>query len=369
MKDIINQAEELKQKIKQARQWLALDEKQAKLNKLEQQMQQIVFWTDQRAAAKTSQQAAELSAEINLWSELKQQIDEVLSLALTSQQEKDNSIKLDLSHKIDNLKQKFSQLEFKLMLSEIYDKNNALLAIHAGAGGTDAQDWAAMLERMYLRYTYNKKFKVNILDRQNGQEAGIKSLTMEVKGKYAYGYLKAEAGVHRLVRISPFDAEKMRHTSFALVEVLPELEELEDIKLKEEDLQIDTFKSTGHGGQSVNTTDSAVRIRHLPTGITVVCRNERSQLQNKQMALKILKSKLRQYEQTELEEEKKKLRGEFSEAAWGNQIRSYVLHPYKLVKDHRTGFETQEVNKILDGELDEIIEVYLKKNIQNRINK
>ncbi len=361
MKEVINQGEKLLSKIKQARQWLLLDKKLNRLQELALKMNQEDFWLDQHKATRLSREAAELKEEIDEWQNLKQATQEVVSLAQTALKEKDSSIQSDLRKKINQINERFSKLEFRAMLSGKYDAYHAILAIHAGTGGVDAQDWAQMMERMYLRYAEKKNFKVIILDRQAGQEAGIKTVVMEIKGPYAYGYLKNEAGVHRLVRISPFDAEKMRHTSFALVEVLPELEEIEDIKIKEEDLQIETFKSTGHGGQSVNTTDSAVRIKHLPTGITVVCRNERSQLQNKQTALRILSSKLKQYEQAELEEEKKKLRGEFSEAAWGNQIRSYVLHPYKLVKDHRSHYETQAVDKVLDGGLDPLIEANLKK--------
>ncbi len=360
MKEIINQAQQLLDKIEQAKKWLHIEDKQTKLKSLANEMNQTGFWAQPDKAAQLSKQAAELEEEISIWQNLEKQTQEVLSLARASLNEDDNSIHDELINKLNQIKRTFSSLEFKIMLAGPYDKQPAVLAIHAGTGGTDAQDWAEMLERMYLRYAEKKNFQVIILDRQSGQEAGIKTVVMEIKGPFAYGYLKAEAGVHRLVRISPFDAEKMRHTSFALVEVLPELAEVEDIEIKDEDLHIETFKSSGHGGQSVNTTDSAVRIRHLPTGITVTCRNERSQLQNKQTALKILKSKLKQYEQAEREEEKKKKRGEFSEAAWGNQARSYVLHPYKLVKDHRSGFETQEVDKVLDGELDPLIEAYLK---------
>jgi len=364
MKELIQQARNLVQKINQAGQWLDIITKKIKIKALNIEMNEPDFWLNNEKAKKVSKAAADLQDEVNDWQTLQKETGEIVSLAETSEQEDEHSIKEDLQKKLDKLQKKFSKLEFNLMFNGEYDKNNALLAIHAGAGGTDAQDWAQMLERMYLRYFETKNFKVTILDRQMGGEAGIKSMVMEVTGKFAYGYLKSEAGVHRLVRISPFDAEKMRHTSFALVEVLPELEELEEIKLKDEDLQIDTYKSSGHGGQSVNTTDSAVRIKHLPTGITVTCQNERSQLQNKNTALKILKSKVHQYSLAEQAEEKKKLRGEFSEAAWGNQIRSYVLQPYKLVKDHRTNYETSEVEQTLNGRLDELIESYLKNRIK-----
>ena len=373
MKEIVAEAENLLEKINKTWQNLNIEDKINKIQALEKKMNEPDFWSNQRRATRVSKRAADLQQEVDNWQSLKKEVQEILSLAEQADKEKDNSIKTDLENRLKEIKAEFSKLEFNLMLGDEYDKNNALLAIHAGAGGVDAQDWSAMLERMYLRYTENKlarrgggKFKVNILDRQTGQEAGIKSVVMEIIGKFAYGYLKSEAGVHRLVRISPFDAEKMRHTSFALVEVLPELEEVEEIELRDEDLMIDTFKASGHGGQSVNKTDSAVRLRHKPTGITVSCQNERSQLQNKETALKVLKSKLKQYNQAEQEEEKKKLRGEFSEAAWGNQIRSYVLQPYKMVKDHRTEYETQEVEKVLDGELDGLIENYLKKQINKK---
>ncbi len=360
MQQIIEEAQFLLKKVKRAKIWLSLNKKADEWQSLARQMDQPGFWSQPEKAKKISQRAAELKEVLDAWQNLKQDLENLISLAQLAQQEKDDSISVDLSNKLAVAQKQLSLLERQVIFGGPYDNSNALLAIHAGAGGTDAQDWAQMLERMYLRFFEKKNWRVKIVDRQSGQTAGLKSVLMEISGRLAYGYLKSEAGVHRLVRISPFDAEKMRHTSFALVEVLPELEEIEDIELKEQDLQIETFKSTGHGGQSVNTTDSAVRIKHLPTGITVTCRNERSQLQNRQTALKILKSKLRQYEQAELEEEKKRLRGEFSEAAWGNQIRSYVLHPYKLVKDHRSGYETQEVEKILDGGLDEIIMDYLE---------
>ena len=361
MRELIQPTEQLLIKIQSACQILDIDGKIIKAKALAQVMSQPDFWRDQVRAATISKQAANFAFEIKEWQELRRGVEDILFLAKQSDQEKDDSIKVDLERKLVDLENKFNHLEFSLMFSGEYDGSDAIMAIHAGAGGTDAQDWAEMLLRMYSRYAESKKWTINILDKSIGQEAGVKSAVIQIKGRYAYGYLKSEAGVHRLVRISPFDAEKMRHTSFALVEVLPVLEEVGEINLKDDDLRIDVFRASGHGGQSVNTTDSAVRIKHLPTGITVACQNERSQHQNKETAMKILKSKLHQYYQTELEEEKQKLRGEFSEAAWGNQARSYVLHPYKLVKDHRTGFEMSEADKVLDGQLDELVESYLKK--------
>lgn len=360
MKEILDKTEELAEKIDKAFEWLKIKDKEKEIQALEKQMSQPDFWSDQEKATSISKRAAELKEKVAQWKSLQSELQEVLVLAQESQKEKESSMEAMLSSKLAKLQERYGKMELDLMLGGKYDRHDAIVAIHSGAGGTDAQDWAKMIERMYLRYAENKNFKVNIIDRQVGTEAGIKSMVMEISGPLAYGRMKSEAGVHRLVRISPFDAEKMRHTSFAMVEVLPELEEVGEIELKDEEIEISTAKSSGPGGQGVNTTDSAVRVKHKPTGLMASCQNERSQLQNKETALKILKSKLKQYNEAREEEERKKLRGEFSEAAWGNQIRSYVLQPYKMVKDHRSEYETVEVDKVLDGELDEIVESYLK---------
>ena len=327
-------------------------------------MNQPEFWKNQSRAKKVSQKLDDLKKEVSAWEKLQQETTELLEIAQLDEADQDVNLRKEAETKLQELQKKYEQLEFFTLLDEEYDRNDAIFSIHAGTGGVDAQDWTAMLLRMYLRFCERKGFKTRIVQESRGQEAGIKSVTVLVQGTWAYGYLKAEAGVHRLVRISPFDAEKMRHTSFALLEVLPDLGDLKSIELKEEDLKIDTFRSSGHGGQSVNTTDSAVRITHKPTGITVSCQNERSQLQNKEFALKILKSKLHQLRLSQRKKKQNQLKGEAISAEWGNQIRSYVLHPYKMVKDHRTKYEVKEPEKVLNGEIDEFIEAFLKKGIR-----
>jgi peptide chain release factor 2 len=345
-----------------------LDSTQKEYQKLTWQMESPDFWVKQEQAVRISRQAAEIKREIEEWEILQKEVEDLLELAneiSQDQQFKQEEVNSDLLEEIEEqyqkLQERYKKLEFVTLFSGKFDERNAILAIHAGTGGVDAQDWTEMLLRMYLRYAEKQGFTINILDKQIGNEAGIKSVTLDIQGRYAYGFLKCEAGVHRLVRISPFDAEKMRHTSFALVEVLPDLGELEQIEIKEDDLRIDTFRSSGAGGQSVNKTDSAVRIVHLPTKITVSCQSERSQHQNKERALKILKAKLYQLEEQKLDVSKKALRGEYHEAKWGNQIRSYVLQPYQLVKDHRTNYETSDVESVLNGEIGGFVERYLMK--------
>ncbi len=323
-------------------------------------MNQPDFWQDQSRAKATAKRLENLKSVVKDWEEVTSQVESSLELAKEAEKDNNVSIEKELTKDLNQLQKKFEKLEFLILFSDKYDSSDVILAIHAGTGGVEAQDWADMLLRMYLRYSEKKGFATKIIDQTRGQEAGIKSVTVEILGSYAYGNLKSEAGVHRLVRISPFDAEKMRHTSFALAEVLPILPEAEELKINDQDLKIEVFRAGGHGGQSVNTTDSAVRITHLPSGITVKCQNERSQLQNKKIALKLLQAKLAKLQQAAQGKELAKIRGEVLAAEWGNQIRSYVLQPYKMVKDHRTKFETNDPQAVLGGELDGFVESYLR---------
>lgn len=323
-------------------------------------MSQPNFWQDQESAKNKSKQLSDLKEELLTWEKLIQETNDLLEISCLDKEAKDVSLRNEIEKKLYSLNKKFEYFEFFILFDKKYDSYNAILNIHAGAGGVDAQDWTEMLLRMYLKFCEKRKWQVKIIEESKGAEAGIKNITLEIQGKYAYGFLKSEAGVHRLVRISPFDAEKMRHTSFALVEILPELEELEEIKIDPEDLRIDTFLASGHGGQNVQKNETAVRITHLPTKIAVSCQNERSQLQNKEMAMKYLQTKLYQRYLIEKQKEKQELKGEFKPVEWGSQIRSYVLHPYQMVKDHRTNYETNKTEMVLNGEIDEFIDAYLK---------
>ena len=315
------------------------------------------FWDDPSAAQRTIKTANRLREEVESWSKFAHRIQDATELA----QIDDESLRAELEQEIESIEKELEKRSFTAMLSGRYDRENALLAIHAGAGGTDSQDWAEMLERMYLRWAEKSGYETEILDLTEGEEAGIKSVTIAVDGKYAFGYLRSEKGVHRLVRLSPFDSAHRRHTSFALVEVLPQIAmDDPEVEIDPSDLKIDVFKSSGAGGQNVQKNATAIRITHNPTGIVVICQNERSQLQNKENAMRVLRARLLEMKQAEKDEEVATLRGEYTKAEWGSQIRSYVLHPYQMVKDHRTDYERGNTLAVLDGALDDFMEAYLK---------
>ncbi len=300
-----------------------------------------------------------LRDQVESWRKFQQHLHDLIELA----QLEDESLRPDLEKEISNLEADLDKRSFEAMLSGPYDQDGALLAIHAGAGGTDSQDWAAMLERMFLRWADRRGYKTEILDRTEGEEAGLKSVTIAVDGDYAYGYLRSEKGVHRLVRLSPFDAAHRRHTSFALVEVLPQVAmDDAEVEINPGDLKMDVFRSSGAGGQNVQKNATAVRLTHIPTGIVVTCQNERSQLQNRENALRVLKARLLEIKRAEKDQEIAVLRGEYTKAEWGSQIRSYVLHPYQMVKDHRTDHETGATQSVLDGDLDGFMEAYLRQS-------
>jgi peptide chain release factor 2 len=306
---------------------------------------------------------SEVSSEVNFWRDLEKRVGSALDLLGLAIEEGDNTLEESLVNETNSIALELKDKEFQLILSGEYDQRNAILAIHSGAGGTESQDWAQMLLRMYLRWAERRGYISTILDLSSGDEAGIKSAVINIEGRYAYGYIKADAGVHRLVRLSPFDSAHMRHTSFALVETLPEADEKSDIVISADDLRIDVFKASGHGGQAVQKNSTAVRITHLPSGIVVSCQNERSQFQNKEYAMKVLRARLMEQEIKRRSEEQARLKGEHISAEWGNQIRSYVLHPYRMVKDHRSGYETSDPNTVLDGDLDPLIQTYLVSKI------
>jgi peptide chain release factor 2 len=332
--------------------------KEKEIVKLEEQSAKPDFWLDQANAQDVMRQLADRRRAVQRWRGLEKKLTDIAELMNIS--EGDESLQTELKRELDELSSQVDELEFQLAFSSEYDARNAILAIHAGAGGTESQDWAEMLMRMYLRWAERRGFETEILDTSPGDEAGIKSTVIAVKGDYAAGYLKSEHGVHRLVRLSPFDADHARHTSFALIEVMPEAEGNVDVNISPDDIKVETFRSSGPGGQHMQKTSSAVRITHLSTGIVVSCQSERSQHMNKDFALKILRARLLERELEKREEEKARLKGKRIDAGWGNQIRSYVLHPYRMVKDHRTGYETSNTEAVLNGELDDFIDAYLR---------
>ena len=330
-----------------------------RIRELEKESLQDGFWNDPEKASGILREKSRLTDAVEKWKKQKSNLDDLRILAEIAAEEKDDRIQEEIRSELETLDTAVREDELKMMLGSEQDPMNAILSIHAGAGGTEAQDWAEMLLRMYLRWAERKGFEANIIDYLPGDEAGVKSVTWTLRGEYAYGYAKAEIGIHRLVRISPFDAGARRHTSFASVFVYPEVDDRIVIEIDEKDLRIDTYRSTGAGGQHVNKTDSAVRLTHLPTGIVVQCQNERSQHKNKAMAMKYLRSRLYEMKLREQNEKLEEINKTKKDIAWGSQIRSYVLHPYKMVKDHRTNVETGNVNRVLDGDIDDFIKAYL----------
>ena len=336
------------------------DVKQERINTLEKQMNEPNFWDDKRLSESVINELNSLKNTVSGVSELKNKINSNLELINILKQEEDLEIKEMLELESDEINNRLKELKVIVLLDGPYDRENAIIEIHPGAGGTESCDWALMLYRMYMRYFEKKGYKTEIIDEQPGEEAGIKSVSILVKGVNAYGYLKCEKGVHRLIRISPFDSNSRRHTSFASVNVSPLFDNSKiDIEINESDIRIDVYRSSGCGGQGVNTTDSAVRITHIPTKTVVTCQNERSQIQNKEKAMEVLKNKLYKLELEKREQELKQIKGENSDINFGSQIRSYVMHPYSMVKDHRTNMETSNVEKILDGDIEIFINEYL----------
>lgn len=357
MQDLIKKANDLSDEVTRSMQKLKISELLSELSRLRALMSKSDFWSDHQKAAGVSKQEATLSNRINPWINLQNGLKDTRELLALN----DDSLLAEIKKQLSDLQNQYDELKMDLRYQGPYDDHDAILSIYAGAGGTDAQDWAGMLLRMYLRWAEANKLKVVTADQSKGEEAGIKSVTLEISGgSFLYGKLKTEQGVHRLVRLSPFNADNLRQTSFAKVEVLPVIEKPDEIELDDKDLKVDVYRAGGHGGQSVNTTDSAVRVTHLPTGISVAIQNERSQLQNKETAMTILLSKLAALQLEQHIENLGELKGPNQSAEWGNQIRNYVLHPYKQVKDLRSGFETSDTEKVLDGNLDPLIDAALE---------
>ena len=342
-----------------------LDLKQEMIANYEEKMAAPDFWDDNEKAQAIIAEMNAVKSSVDQYLALQGEYDDIETMAELAEEEGDDSLAAEISESVAALVKKLEDFELQLLLSQPYDKMNAILELHPGAGGTESQDWGQMLLRMYTRWAEKRGFKVETLDYLPGDEAGIKSVTLLIKGYNAYGYLKAEKGVHRLVRISPFDASGRRHTSFVSCDVVPEISEDVEVEVRPEDLKIDTYRASGAGGQHINTTDSAVRITHIPTGIVVTCQNERSQIKNRERAMTMLRSKLYERKLEEQQKELDEIRGEQSDIAWGSQIRSYVFHPYSMVKDHRTSVETGNIGAVMDGDLDAFIDGYLRSQIRS----
>lgn len=340
-----------------------LDDKRAQIQILEEKMAQPNFWDDHDGAQKIIDDVNFLKGKVDQFTEMESTMEDTVALYELVKEENDQELLEELTSEVATLQQKVKDFELEMLLSEPYDKNNAILELHPGAGGTESQDWASILLRMYQRWAEGKNYKVETLNYLAGDEAGVKSVTLLIKGHNAYGYLKAEKGVHRLVRISPFDSSGRRHTSFVSCDVSPELDDNVEIEINNDELKIDTYRSSGAGGQHVNTSDSAVRITHLPTNTIVTCQSERSQIKNREHAMKMLKSKLYQLEIEKKEQELAEIRGEQKEIGWGSQIRSYIFHPYSMVKDHRTNIDIGNVHGVVDGDIDPFIDAYLRSQI------
>lgn len=360
LEELRPQIGELRNRLGELKTGLKIEPKKERIQDLDYQMAAPGFWDDPDKAQKVAQEANNLKSEVDTFTSLETKVDDLDTLWEMAMEEKDDTLVSEMESELEGAKHTLSELELGMLLSDEYDANNAIMNLHAGAGGTEAQDWTGMLLRMFTRYAEGKGFEVELLDVLPGEEAGTKSATLAIKGHNAYGFLKSEKGVHRLVRISPFDSNAHRHTSFAAVDVMPEIDNTVEVNINMDDVRVDYYRASGAGGQHVNKTSSAVRMTHLPTGIVVQCQNERSQLQNKERCLQLLRAKLFEYEKAIQDQKISDLAGDYQAIEWGSQIRSYVFQPYTLVKDHRTGAETGNIQAVMDGDLDLFVESYLR---------
>ena len=360
LEELRPQIAELRNRLGELKTGLKIEPKKERIQDLDYQMAAPGFWDDPDKAQKVAQEANNLKSEVDTFTSLETKVDDLDTLWEMAMEEKDDTLVSEMESELEGAKHTLSELELGMLLSDEYDANNAIMNLHAGAGGTEAQDWTGMLLRMFTRYAEGKGFEVELLDVLPGEEAGTKSATLAIKGHNAYGFLKSEKGVHRLVRISPFDSNARRHTSFAAVDVMPEIDNTVEVNINMDDVRVDYYRASGAGGQHVNKTSSAVRMTHLPTGIVVQCQNERSQLQNKERCLQLLRAKLFEYEKAIQDQKISDLAGDYQAIEWGSQIRSYVFQPYTLVKDHRTGAETGNIQAVMDGDLDLFVESYLR---------